>query len=354
MKRRQRVQRGGLARTGTARDDDVQPAGDGGLKIDRHLFGEGAELDQVVDRQLFLLELPDRDQRAVDRDRRHHGVEARAVGQAGVDIGVRFIDPPAHRRHDLVDDPQQVAFVLEGDVGQLQLAGAFDEDLMRAVDQDIVDRVVLQQRLQRAEAGDLVVELLVQRLPFLAVQHHGHLFQRLAGDRGDLGPQVGFGGLVQRREVQVVQKPLVQLDLDLAQPLLALALLVGAATCGSGLRRLARRRPARARRLGGGGRGGARRVRRQSAGACAGRPSGRRVSCNARTLALLLHSRGLFGHATGSRREPTWRVSGFPCAAGSWPRFRPAAGRGRWPGSPACRRRAAAPRCRCRGFRPSA
>ncbi len=65
---------------------------------------------------------------AVHRDRRHHAVETRAVGKTGVAIGVRFVDPATHGGHDLVDDPQQVAFVLEGDVGQRQLAAAFDED----------------------------------------------------------------------------------------------------------------------------------------------------------------------------------------------------------------------------------
>ena len=92
------------------------------LQVGRHLFGEGAEADEVVDPELLLLEFPDRDEAAVHRDRRDHRVEARAVGKAGVDIGVGFVDPAAHGRHDLVDDPQQVAFVLEGDVGQRELA----------------------------------------------------------------------------------------------------------------------------------------------------------------------------------------------------------------------------------------
>jgi hypothetical protein len=42
--------------------------------------------------------------------------------QTGVAIGVRFVDPAAHGGHDLVDDPQEVAFVAEGDVGQRELA----------------------------------------------------------------------------------------------------------------------------------------------------------------------------------------------------------------------------------------
>ena len=61
-------------------------------------------------------------------------------------------------------------FVFEGDVAQLQLTGTFDEHLLRAVDQNIVDRLILQQGFQRTEAGDLVIEVLVQGRAILAVQ----------------------------------------------------------------------------------------------------------------------------------------------------------------------------------------
>ena len=96
MKRRQRVERGRLTRTRTARHDDVETGGDGGLQIGGHFFGEGAELHQIVDAQLVLLEFTNGDERAIDRDRRHHRVETRAVLQTGVDVGVAFVDAAAH------------------------------------------------------------------------------------------------------------------------------------------------------------------------------------------------------------------------------------------------------------------
>ena len=42
------------------------------------------------------------------RQRRDDGVDAGAVGQARVDMGMRFIDAAADRRDDLVDDAQQM------------------------------------------------------------------------------------------------------------------------------------------------------------------------------------------------------------------------------------------------------
>jgi hypothetical protein len=50
----------------------------------------------------------------------------------------------------------------------------------------------------------------------------------------------------------------------------------------------------------------------------------------------------------------TWPAFAVPCAAGSSRHFRRLAGHGRWLASPARRRRAAGPRSRCPGFRPSA
>ena len=57
---------------------------------------------------------------------------------------------------DALDDLQQVAVVLEDDVGFLELAFALDVDLIVAVDQDVGDRRVAQQRFERPEAEQLV------------------------------------------------------------------------------------------------------------------------------------------------------------------------------------------------------
>jgi hypothetical protein len=59
--------------------DDLQDLG--ALRRDR------AELDQLVERQLVLLELANGERGAVDRQRRHDGVDARAVGRRASQIG---------------------------------------------------------------------------------------------------------------------------------------------------------------------------------------------------------------------------------------------------------------------------
>ena len=222
----ERVERRGFTRTGTARHDDVEAGGHGGLKVGGHFLGKGAELHQVVDAQLVLFEFPDGNEAAVHRDGGHHGVEARAVLEAGVDVRVGFVHAPAHGGHDLVDDPQQVAFVLEGDVGQFQLARAFHEDLLRAVDQNIVDRLILEQGFERTEAHHLVKQFLVQDLTVLAVEDDVLFLKEFRRNRLDFLTQIVFGRGFQRREVQVVEQGAVQFEFDLAHPLFFLALLI--------------------------------------------------------------------------------------------------------------------------------
>ena len=119
-----------------------------------------------------------------------------------------------------------MAFVFECGVGQFQLTGPFNEDLLRAVHENIVDRVVLQKRFKRTKAGHFVIKVLIQRLTLFAVQNNAHFVERFAGNGDDLGAEIVFRGGFQRAEVEVVQKTLVQLKLDLAEPLFAFLFLV--------------------------------------------------------------------------------------------------------------------------------
>ena len=98
--RRQRVEECGLARTGAARDQDVPARTDHPLEERRGVRAEpeGVEGDRPG------AEAPDGDARAVDRERRDHRVEARAVGETGVDHRRGTVEPQPERRHDPLDE----------------------------------------------------------------------------------------------------------------------------------------------------------------------------------------------------------------------------------------------------------
>ena len=112
---RQRVEHRRLAGAGAAGND----RGDARLHRRRkhlgHRRAQRADVDQLAEVERLLGEFADRNQRAVDADRPHRDVDARAVEQARVAQRLRFVDAAADRRDDLVDDAQEVLLVLETD-----------------------------------------------------------------------------------------------------------------------------------------------------------------------------------------------------------------------------------------------
>ena len=73
---------------------------------------------QVLCRERRSTEAADGEQRAIDGQRRNDDVHARAIRQARIHHGRRFVDPPAYRGDNLVDDVHQVGIVFEGHVGR--------------------------------------------------------------------------------------------------------------------------------------------------------------------------------------------------------------------------------------------
>ena len=130
---------------------------------------------QVVHRQPLGGELPHREAGPLDGQRRNDGVHARAVGQPGVDQRLALVDPPAHLGHDPLDDRLGHLVGNEAAAAALDDAVALDVDLVAADDHDFRDRRGAEQVLQRPEAENDVLQVLLQRpqdhvLPQLVVQ----------------------------------------------------------------------------------------------------------------------------------------------------------------------------------------
>lgn len=170
-----------LARTRTARDDEVTAAGADDPQNPRPFGTDGGELHQVLHGQLVLLELPDGQGRTIQRQGGRDHVDAAAVGQARIADRRAFIDPAADLADDPLADVHQLQIVAEADVRQLDLAAHFDEHPVRAVDHDVGDVVARQQRLQRAIAEDVVDDVLDQML-LLGHRHRDVLDRHQLGD----------------------------------------------------------------------------------------------------------------------------------------------------------------------------
>ena len=193
---------GGLARAGAARDEDVEAGLDAGAQELEHLRRRRPERDQVVDRDRLGRELPDGDDRPDQRQRLDDRVDARAVGQPRVDARARCVDPPTERGDDPVDDPEDVLVVQEVVVDAVDLARPLDVEVARAVDHDLGDRLVEEERIERPEAADLADQLVDQALAFVM----GHARRPAPGSPGRRSPRPCPGARSRRSRSSSVSK----------------------------------------------------------------------------------------------------------------------------------------------------
>ena len=100
---RQRVEQRRLARAGPAADEQVAAAPHRPREQLGQRRGQRAVLDQLLGAEAAAAEAADRQHRAVERERRHDDVHARAVGEAGVDQRLGLVDAPAERSEDALD-----------------------------------------------------------------------------------------------------------------------------------------------------------------------------------------------------------------------------------------------------------
>jgi hypothetical protein len=149
---------------------------------------------------------------------------AAAVFQPGIDPGVRFVHPPADAADDLVDGAQKTALVAEADLAFLQHTEALDIDVAVRVHQDVVDRRVCEQWLQRAETQHLVQKLVHAHLERLGPHRIAFLVQHLRDQRRDPAPQFLGLDLVDDGKVEPVEQDIVQVAVQL-QPRQKLAVL---------------------------------------------------------------------------------------------------------------------------------
>ena len=148
---------------------------------------------------------------------------------------MRFVDPAADRGHDLVDDAQQMRSSLKRTPQRLEQAAALHIDAFVAVDQDIGDGRVLEQRLERAEAGHLVENLGDEVVELLLVERQPLDQDVLRDELLDVRAHLVFRQLLQRRQIDLFDQPAMQAHLGVEQ-------LVGEQRIGVGGGRLGRLR----------------------------------------------------------------------------------------------------------------
>ena len=99
-----------------------------------------------------------------------------------------------------------MAIVLEIRRHLLEHAAALDEHVLVAIDQDVADRRVAQQRLERPEPEHVVQNLGEQRFALGEAERRLFLGEQLEQQRADLALGPGAIGLGERFEIQPVQQ----------------------------------------------------------------------------------------------------------------------------------------------------
>ena len=156
---RDRAQERRLAGTRLARDQDVRARTHEAGHDLRHRRVEPALLDPAAsvpaagrEVEAQAVELADREVRPADG--RDDGVHARSVGHPRIDHRVRDRQLATGEGGDPLGDLDDLARGPERHRRPLEAAGALDEDLVRAVDEDVADQRVVDERLQWTETAD--------------------------------------------------------------------------------------------------------------------------------------------------------------------------------------------------------
>ncbi len=108
------IQQSRLAGASSTGDQDVEAPFHHGREQFEHRLGEGLILDHLARGDGLASKTADGEAGAVNGQRRNDGVDARSIGQTGVDHGRRFVDAPADARDDALNDLHEMRVVFEG------------------------------------------------------------------------------------------------------------------------------------------------------------------------------------------------------------------------------------------------
>ena len=101
-------------------------------------------------------------------------------------------------------------FILEAARDRLQQTAALDEGAFMTVDQDVADRRILEQRLQRTETRHLVENFRDEGVELMGVERQPLGHDVLRDELLDVRPHLVFGQLFQRRKVDLLDQLAVQ------------------------------------------------------------------------------------------------------------------------------------------------
>ena len=125
--------------------DDVAPSGDGDIE-----HGADGLTTERIEWQRPVAEAAHAEAGAVGGDRGDHGAHPRPIREPGVDDRRRAVEAASERGEDPFDDDGEVR--RRQVTAAIEVTVALDPDVAVGVDEDLVDRLVGEQGVERAEA----------------------------------------------------------------------------------------------------------------------------------------------------------------------------------------------------------
>ena len=162
--------------------------------------------DEVLGLQSLRGKPANRQQRAVDRQWRNDGVDARAVLEPRVDHRRAVVHASSDAADDAIDDAQEMAIVLKAGRDTLETAAALDEDMPMRVHEDVADGRIPQQRLEWSEPEHVVEHFREEHLALREAERRQLLGEQLRQQRADFGLRTRAIRLRQRLEIQAIEQ----------------------------------------------------------------------------------------------------------------------------------------------------
>ena len=184
--RRQRIEQGGLAAAGAAGNQNVHAGAHAGGQEIHHFQGNGFLGHQVCGQDRMHAKAPNRNQGAIQGQRRNNRIDAAAVGQSAIDHGAGLIDAPPGLADDPLNNVQQVPRISKRYGSPLQLPRPFHIDRVVTVYEDVGNGRIFHQGLERAQAKGFVQHLVDEPLALGAAQQAGAALAEFLGDAADL------------------------------------------------------------------------------------------------------------------------------------------------------------------------
>ena len=172
---RQCVEQCRLARARSARHRQIHPAPHRISQQMRVPIRDRPQIDQMRQRANAVGKLANRHRGPINGYGRDNRVHAKPVGQTGVDHRAPLIDSTSQRRDDAVDGDPDLLLRFEYPAQRAEHAPSLDIRPVETVDHDFGYRIVLEQRLQRPQAGHVVKHIGDERIPLVETQPERHV-----------------------------------------------------------------------------------------------------------------------------------------------------------------------------------